>query len=201
VAAEAVIPELRAAAAMDFIRGVSVKRSYANASAEGAKPKFAGTLAEWSKLRGELTDEELGAAHAAYLRSWNDVPLATKKRRVEELASLFDRLVARLARLERAERVDRKAAREANVAARAAGKPAMVTAPRHSAEWVRTASEMRATLRDIALEMGEDRLIDKFADAQASAATSTETLREFRALLDMEMDRREAAAAEAEAPA
>jgi len=201
MAVEAAIPELRAAVAMDFVRGVSVKRSYANASAEDAEPRFAGTLAEWSKLRDELTDEELGAARAAYLRSWNDVPLATKKRRVEELASLFDRLVARLARLERAERVDRKVAREANAAARAAGKSATVTAPRHSAEWVRTASEMRATLRDIAVEMSENKLIDKLADAQTSTVTSTETLREFRALLDMEMDRREAAAAEAEAPA
>jgi len=191
-------PAVRTMAAMAFVRGISAKKSYVDAAAEGAEPRFTGTLAEWTKMYSGLTDDELGVASYAYMRTWNDVPLAAKKRRVEELSVLFDRLVARLARLEKTERATRKIVTKMNAALEAAGKPPTKVAPRHSAEWVRTAAEMRAILRDIALEMSEDKLLDrladKLADTHATAAAGPEALRELRVLLDMETERLKAIA-------
>ena len=187
-------PAIRARAAMAFVRGVSPKKSWAAATTPNVEPRFMGTLIEWERLLTELTDAELGAASYAYMSTWNDVPLAAKKRRVEELATLYARLSTRLAKVEDAERVAGRAAKRANDALAAAGRVPNKLPHGRSAEWVRTAAEMRAVLRDIALEMGEDKLLDRLADrlaeVQAQAASGPEALVELRALLDMETERR-----------
>lgn len=190
---------VRAMAAMAFVRGISVGKSFADAAAAG----FKGTLIGWAKLRGQLTDEELAEAGRAYVRTWNDVPLATKKRRVEALSTLFDTLTARLRKIEATERAGRKAAKAATTPHSVKGDTkgdgglsglSAKSVSFHSAEWVRVAAEIRATLRDIALEMDKGGLPGALEKMRDGALLVPETLRELQALLDMEVARLKAAA-------
>ena len=183
-------PVVRAMCAAAFVRGMGTNKSFADAVVAG----FAGTLAEWIALRGRLTEEELAEAGRAYVRTWSDVPLAAKKRRVEALAALFDTLVARLKRIEAVERAGRKAARARVADKSKAARDSAKSVSFHSAEWVRVAVEIRATLRDIALEMDKGGVSGALEKTRDGALAVPEALRELQALLDLEVARLRVAA-------